>query len=355
MRKYSLAILPGDGIGPEVMNIAVKVLDYVANLFDFEVNKKNFLVGGAAIDECGEALPLNTVSGCKDSDAILFGSVGGPKWENMPPEKQPERASLLPLRKIFGLYANIRPVIVYPSLVSLSPIKDSYIQDGLDMLIVRELTSGIYFGEPKKMSKDHALDTLYYKKSEIIRIAKMAFELASSRSKKVTSIDKANVLTSMVFWRKIVSEIGKEYPDVKLEHLYVDNAAMQLIKAPSQFDVVLTPNMFGDILSDEASILTGSLGMLPSASLNEKKFGLYEPAGGSAPDIVGQNLANPIAQILCVSMLLKSSFGLVEASNKIEEGIRQVLLKGIRTKDIAQGGDFVSTEEMGEAIIAEIK
>jgi 3-isopropylmalate dehydrogenase len=359
---YEIAVLPGDGIGPEVMDEAQRVLDQVAARVDIELVWHHADVGGIAIDRHGSALPEETLEVCRAADAILFGSVGGPKWESLPPERQPERAALLPLRKIFGLYANLRPAIVFPTLSHASPLKEEIVGGGLDILVVRELTGGIYFGEPKGREGDRAFDTLVYTKSEIERIARLAFETARLRRKRLTSIDKANVLTSMVMWREVVSDLGSEYPDVELSHMYVDNAAMQLVRNPSQFDVILCGNMFGDILSDEASMLAGSLGMLPSASLagapgadEGASFGLYEPSGGSAPDIAGQGVANPIAQILSAAMMLKYSFGLSEAYDAVFDGVRAALDKGARTADIAQPGEqIIGTKEMGDRILAEI-
>ncbi|MFP4377357.1 MAG: 3-isopropylmalate dehydrogenase [Spirochaetales bacterium] len=353
-----LAILPGDGIGPEVMAEALKVLRAVGERFEVELELQNALVGGAAIDATGEALPEETVQLCRESDAVLFGSVGGPKWESLPPEKQPERAALLPLRKIFGLFANLRPAIIFPQLVGASPIRSDIIGDGLDLLVVRELTGGIYFGEPKERTSERGLDTMVYTRGEIERIARLGFESARARSKKLCSIDKANVLQTMVLWREVVTEISADYPDVELSHMYVDNAAMQLVRNPRQFDVLLCGNMFGDILSDEASMITGSLGLLPSASLAEARpgslakptFGLYEPAGGSAPDIAGKGIANPIAQILSAALMLRHSFGMDEAYRAIFASVESALEQGLRTADIAGGGKSVSTEEIGDAI-----
>lgn len=349
-------MLPGDGIGPEVMKQAVKVLNSVSDKFEYEYAD----VGGIAIDNHGEALPKSTLRVCENSDAILFGSVGGPKWESLPPEKQPERAALLPLRKHFNLFANLRPAIVYPELAASSPLKPSVIgENGLNILVVRELSSGIYFGTPKGMREENGekvgFDTLVYSESEIERITRVAFDAAMLRDKTVTSIDKANVLSTMVLWRQVVAKVAKDYPNVELKNMYVDNAAMQLSINPRQFDVILADNMFGDILSDIGAAITGSLGMLASASLNESGFGMYEPAGGSAPDIAGKNIANPIAQILSAAMMLKYSFNMVEESQKIENGVKKALAKGYRTRDIAgENRDSVkicSTEEITSHII----
>lgn len=355
MSTKKIAVLAGDGIGPEVMAEAEKVLDAVSKKYNVTFEKEYADVGGIAIDNHGKALPESTVEACKKADAVLFGSVGGPKWENLPPEEQPERGALLPLRKIFGLYANLRPAIIFPQLKDASPLKPEIIGDKFDVLVVRELTGGIYFGQPKGQDGDKAFDTLVYTKPEIERIAKVAFEAAKKRGSKVTSIDKANVLTSMVMWRQVVTEFAKQYPEVEVNHMYVDNAAMQLVKNPGQFDVVLCGNMFGDILSDEASMITGSLGMLPSASLAEGTFGLYEPSGGSAPDIAGQGIANPIAQILSMAMMLKYSFGMDDAYDDIFKAIETVLEEGYRTGDImSEGKKKVNTKEIGDLIASKI-
>ena len=355
-----IAVLPGDGIGPEVMVQAVRVLDEAAKTFGFKLAYEYADIGGAAIDNHGKALPDSTLALCEQSDAILFGSVGGPKWESLPPEEQPERGALLPLRKHFGLYCNLRPAKVFPTLASASPLKPEIVKDGFDILCMRELTGGIYFGEPKGrkgVGKDEtAFDTMVYSRFEIERIARMAFEAARKRRNIVTSVDKANVLFSMVLWRETVTEIAKEYPDVTLNHIYVDNATMQLVKDPHQFDVLLCGNMFGDIISDECAMITGSMGLLASASLNEKNFGLYEPAGGSAPDIAGKGIANPIAQVLSGAMMLKYTFGYGDAADAIETAISNVLDKGIFTADLTDQKDkAVNTEAMGDAIVAELQ
>jgi len=355
--KKAIAILAGDGIGPEVMEQAIRVLDKIKAKYNVDFEYKYADVGGIAIDKHGEALPEETLKICESSDAILFGAVGGPKWENLPPEKQPERAALLPLRKHFNLFANLRPAIIYPQLVFASPLKKEIIGDeGFDILVVRELTSGIYFGQPKGIEEENGKkigkDTMIYREDEVRRIAKIAFEAARKRRKKVTSIDKANVLMSMVLWREIVNDVAKDYPDVELNHMYVDNAAMQLVKNPKQFDVILAGNMFGDILSDEAAAITGSLGMLASASLNESSFGLYEPAGGSAPDIAGQGIANPIAEILSAALMLRYSFNMDEAAENIENAIYKTLEAGYRTRDIySEGTILCSTAEITDKII----
>ncbi len=352
-------MLAGDGIGPEVMAEAIKVLDAVSAKFSFELKYEYADVGGVAIDNHGEALPASTLSLCEKSDAVLFGSVGGPKWESLPPEEQPERAALLPLRKHFDLFCNLRPARVFKSLTAACPLRADIVGDGFDILCVRELTSGIYFGTPKGREgsgeEERAFDTMAYKRSEVRRIARMAFDAARLRNKKVTSIDKANVLTTMVLWSEVVIEVSAEYPDVELSHLYVDNATMQLVKDPHQFDVMLCGNMFGDIISDESAMLTGSMGLLASASLNTEKFGLYEPAGGSAPDIAGKGVANPIAQILSASMMLRYSFGLDEAADAIDAAVEKTLEKGVHSIDIAiDKSKAVGTAAMGDAIIAEL-
>jgi 3-isopropylmalate dehydrogenase len=356
MSVKKIAVLPGDGIGPEVIDEAIKVLDKVSGIFGLEFSYTFADVGGAALDNHGEPLPASTVKICEDSDAVLFGSVGGPKWEKFPPEKQPERGALLPLRKHFNLYANLRPAIIFKELKEASPLKSAIIGDGFDIMIIRELTGGIYFGQPKFKDDNKGFDTLIYTRPEIVRIAKVAFETAMKRNKKVTSIDKANVLSTSILWREVVEEVAKDYPEVALNHLYVDNASMQLVKDPRQFDVMLCDNMFGDILSDEASMITGSIGMLPSASLSDGTFGLYEPAGGSAPDIAGKGIANPIAQILSGAMMLKYSFGLNEAYTMIFNSIEKALEQGFRTGDImSEGKKLIGTKEMGELILSNIK
>lgn len=355
MSEKKIAVLPGDGIGPEVMKEAIKVLDKISSKYGVKFSYTFADIGGAAIDNHGEAFPASTEKTCRESDAILFGSVGGPKWEKLPPEKQPERGALLPLRKKFNLYANLRPAIIFKELRDASPLKSEIIGDGFDIVIIRELTGGIYFGQPKGREGNRAFDTLVYTEQEVERIARVGFETARKRGKKLTSIDKANVLTTMVMWREVVERVAKEYPDITLNHMYVDNAAMQLVKNPKQFDVVLCDNMFGDILSDEAAMITGSMGMLPSASLSEGTFGLFEPAGGSAPDIAGKGIANPIAQILSAAMMLKYSFGMDEAYVKIYGAIEQILKEGYRTIDIMSAGmKQVGTSEMGDLILSKL-
>ncbi len=358
---FKVAVLPGDGIGPEVMAEALKVLDAVEKKYDVCFERTIANVGGAGIDNEGKALPETTIEICKASDAILFGSVGGPKWESLPPDEQPERGALLPLRKIFGLFCNLRPAIIFPALTGASSLKEEVIEGGFDLLVVRELTGGIYFAEPKGIEGEGAqrtgFDTMKYSDAEVERISHVAFQAARKRGKKVCSIDKANVLSTSVLWREVVERVAKEYPDVELSHMYVDNAAMQLVKWPKQFDVMLCGNMFGDIISDEAAMLTGSLGMLPSASLAEGSFGMYEPSGGSAPDIAGQGIANPIAQILSASMMLRYSFGMVDAADAIDAAVEKVLNAGYRTGDIYQGladEKKVNTAEIGDAIVAHL-
>ncbi len=362
---YHIAVLAGDGIGPEVMAQARRILDVISSRFALNLQFSEHRVGGIAIDHDGTALPADTLAACEKSHAILFGSVGGPKWENLPPHQQPERAALLPLRKHFGLFANLRPALCFPALTHASPIRPDIVAGGFDVLCVRELTGGLYFGQPKgteiRDGEPVAIDTMIYKKSEIERIAHVAFQAAQERSKKLTSIDKANVLENGVLWRKTVTEIAAHYPDVVLNHLYVDNAAMQLIRQPKSFDVVLAENLFGDILSDEMAMITGSLGMLPSASLGSihpatgLPFGLYEPSGGTAPDIAGLGIANPIAQILSAAMLLRHSLGQENAAVAIETAVRQTIDDGFRTGDIwSEGTEKIGTAAMGDAILARI-
>lgn len=358
---FKIAVLPGDGIGPEVMAEALKVLDAVEKKYDVTFERTMANVGGAGIDIEGKALPDSTVAICKSSDAILFGSVGGPKWESLPPDEQPERGALLPLRKIFGLFCNLRPAIIFPALTGASSLKEEVISGGFDILVVRELTGGIYFASPKGIEGEGAertgFDTMKYSAAEVERISHVAFEAARKRGKKVCSIDKANVLSTSIVWRETVEQVAKQYPDIELSHMYVDNAAMQLVKWPKQFDVMLCGNMFGDIISDEAAMLTGSLGMLPSASLAEGSFGMYEPSGGSAPDIAGQGIANPIAQILSASMMLRYSFGMIDAADALDAAVEKTLNDGYRTGDIYQGAEGekkVNTVEIGAAIIARL-
>lgn len=358
-KNYHIAVLPGDGIGPEVMAQAQKVMKAVSERFSLNITTKEYDIGGIAIDNHGSPLPADTLAGCEQADAILFGSVGGPKWEHLPANEQPERGALLPLRKHFKLFCNLRPARLYEGLEAYCPLRADIAQRGFDILCVRELTGGIYFGQPKgregEGAQERAFDTEIYHRYEIERIARFAFESARKRRHKVTSIDKANVLQSSILWREVVTEIAKEYPDVEIQHMYIDNATMQLIKDPSQFDVLLCSNIFGDILSDECAMITGSMGMLPSASVNEECFGLYEPAGGSAPDIAGKNIANPIAQILSAALLLRYSFNEDNAAQTIEDAITQVLAKGYRTADLAGDGNAITTAEMGDRIAQYIR
>jgi 3-isopropylmalate dehydrogenase len=357
--EKKIAVLPGDGVGPEVMREAIKVLTAVQQRFDLALKFTEADVGGGAIDRCGEALPAETLKRCEASDAILFGSVGGPQWESLPPERQPERASLLPLRRHFDLFCNLRPARVFKSLAGASPLRPDIVKDGFDILCVRELTGDIYFGRPKgregEGAEERAFDTMAYRRFEIERIARSAFRLARGRRKRVTSVDKANVLATSVLWREVVGALAAEYSDVALTHMYVDNAAMQLVRNPHAFDVLLCGNLFGDILSDECAMLTGSLGLLPSASINAAQFGLYEPAGGSAPDIAGRGIANPVAQILSAALMLRISLGAEEAAAAVERAVADALQAGVRTADIAAAGqEAVGTSEMGTAVAARI-
>lgn len=356
---FSIAVLAGDGIGPEVMEQALKVLDVIGDKFDLKFKLNNFDVGGVAIDKYGTPLPKETLAACQFSDAILFGSVGGPKWEHLAPHLQPERGALLPLRQHFELFCNLRPAQIHQGLSDFSPLRADISAQGFNIMVVRELTGGIYFGHPKgrqgQGSQEFAYDTEVYKRAEIERIAHVAFKTARLRNKKVTSVDKANVLQSSVLWREVVEDIGKKYPDVALSHLYIDNATMQLIKEPQQFDVLLCSNLFGDILSDECAMITGSMGLLPSASLNEKQFGLYEPAGGSAPDIAGKNIANPIAQILSVALMLRYSFNQQSAASAIENAVTKALKAHQFTADLAINSPAISTSDMGDIIAAYVQ
>lgn len=356
--KYKITVLAGDGIGPEITEQALRVLDAAASRFGFEVETGHALLGGAAIDATGVPLPDETVEMCKSSDAVLLGAVGGPKWDNLPGDKRPEKG-LLEIRSALGLFANLRPALVYPALRGASPLKDEILGEGLDLLVVRELTGGIYFGNRGRKEVnggESAFDTEEYSAEEIRRICKIAFELAMKRGKKLCSIDKANVLESSRLWRETVTALSADYPQVSLSHMYVDNAAMQLVRAPGQFDTIVTSNMFGDILSDEASQITGSIGMLPSASLGVSKPGLYEPIHGSAPDIAGKDIANPIAAVLSVAMMLRYSLGQPEAADEIEAAVNLVLESGVRTADIAYGGETpVGTRKMGENILKALR
>ena len=363
MDSLKFTVLPGDYIGPEVMESALAVLDTVAKRHGLKLEHSTHDVGGAGIDNHGKALPDSTLEACKEADAILFGSVGGPKWESLPPKEQPERAALLPLRKEFSLYANIRPGLLYPELTDASPLKTERIPEGIDVVCIRELTGGIYFGQPKETKtlpngEKQAIDTMVYKTSEIERIAEVAAMAAHGRKKKVCSVDKANVLETSVLWREtVINYFKKNHPGIELSHMYVDNAAMQLARDPNQFCVLFTENMFGDILSDELGVICGSLGMLASASLGVKKnrhgqpFGLFEPSGGTAPDIAGKGIANPCAQILSVALMLRYSFGLEDIAQNIETAVRKTVEDGVRTGDIAFGKKAVGTKAMTEAIL----
>lgn len=359
------AVLPGDGIGPEVMDVALEVLEAFSAKHGLALEHDTFDVGGVGIDNHGKALPEVTLAACRESDAILFGSIGGPKWEHLPPNEQPERGALLPLRKHFELFANLRPGVLFPELADASPLRKENVANGIDVLCVRELTGGIYFGQPKEIREIEgdieAIDTLVYRKSEIERIARVAIDAARARGKKLCSIDKANVLQSSVLWRKTVTDLVKaEAPELELTHMYVDNAAMQLTRSPNQFDVMVTENMMGDILSDELAAVCGSLGMLASASLGTgtnrhgHRFGLYEPAGGSAPDIAGKGIANPCAQLLSAALMLRFSFGQEAAAADLERAVKEAVSSGTRTGDIAFGGQSVGTKEMAAAVKARV-
>lgn len=355
MMKTKIAVLPGDGIGPEIVAEAVKALRAVARRFGHDFEMTECPVGGSAYDMCGDCLPETTLAACKAAGAVLLGAVGGPKWDDLPPEKRPERRALLTLRRELGLFANLRPAKVWDALKSASPLKDEIAARGIDLLIVRELTGGAYFGEKGRTEGGKsAYDVTPYSAHEIERVARVAFEAARVRRRKVTSVDKANVLETSRLWRETVTALqAEEYADVELDHMYVDNAAMQLVREPSRFDVVLTENMFGDILSDEASQITGSIGMLPSASLGAAEGGMYEPIHGSAPDIAGKGIANPVATILSAAMMLRHSFGLSAEADAVERAVAGALAAGMRTLDIAPDGasSTVSTREMGDAIV----
>ena len=362
---FNVGVIRGDGIGPEVVTEAVKVLDAVGAKFGHEFKYTEILMGGCSIDACGEPLTDEAIAAAKASDAVLMGSIGGntstSPWYKLPADKRPE-AGLLKLRKSLNLFANLRPAYLYNELKEACPLRDDIIGDGFDMMIMRELTGGLYFGERSTKEENGQLvarDSLTYSENEIRRIAKRGFDIAMKRRKKVTSVDKANVLDSSRLWRKIVEEVAKDYPEVTYEHMLVDNCAMQLVKDPRQFDVILTENMFGDILSDEASMVTGSIGMLSSASLNDTKFGLYEPSGGSAPDIAGKGIANPIATILSAAMMLRYSFDLDAEADAVENAVKQVLKDGYRTIDIMpRGGSTVKqvgTSEMGDLIVERLQ
>ncbi len=351
--NYKIAVIPGDGIGPEIVGEAIKVLDAVGSKFGHKFEYEYLLAGGAAIDAVGQCLPDETIEKCKASDAVLLGAVGGPKWDNLPGDQRPEKA-LLGLRSALGLFANLRPALMFDELKAACPLRPEKVDGGLDIMIVRELTGGIYFGERgyKETDLGHsAYDVEMYSEMEIERIAEMAFELAMKRSKKVTSVDKANVLETSRLWRKTVAKVGEKYPEVTVDNLYVDNAAMQLVHNPQQFDVIVTNNIFGDILSDEASMITGSIGMLPSASLAKGAFGMYEPIHGSAPDIAGTGKANPMATILSLAMMMRYTFNLIEESDAIKKAVADVLREGYRTADImTEGNKLVTTTEVGQLV-----
>lgn len=359
--KLNIGVIKGDGIGPEIVTAALKVLDRIAVVYDHQCVYQQLLLGGASIDVNGIPLTDETIAGAKACDAVLMGSIGGDAktspWYQLEPAKRPE-AGLLKIRKELNLFANLRPAILYDELKSACPLKEDIIAGGFDMMIMRELTGGLYFGERKTVEEDGVLtayDTLTYNENEIRRIAIRAFDIAMKRDKRVISVDKANVLDSSRLWRKVVEAVAADYPQVILEHMLVDNCAMQLVKEPKQFDVILTENMFGDILSDEASMITGSIGMLASASLNETKFGLYEPSGGSAPDIAGKDIANPIATILSAAMMLRYTFDLDREADAVEGAVSQVLKEGYRTGDIMSDGlKQVGTKEMGNLICERI-
>ncbi|QUH30956.1 3-isopropylmalate dehydrogenase [Vallitalea guaymasensis] len=350
--NYNIAVIPGDGIGPDIVEQGKLVLDKVGEKFGHSFEYKEVLAGGIAIDKVGEPLPQETIDVCKKSDSVLLGAVGGPKWDNL--ADRPEKA-LLGLRSELELFANIRPATMFDQLRDACPLKDEIIGDGgLDLVVVRELTGGIYFGERGRQG-EKAFDTMEYGVDEIKRIAKVGFDIAMKRNKKVTSIDKANILENSRLWRSVVEEMAKDYPEVEVNHLYVDNGAMQLVINPKQFDVILTGNMFGDILSDEASMITGSIGMLPSASLGSSKLGMYEPIHGSAPDIAGMDKANPIATILSVAMMLRYSFDLEDEAKAIEKAVEEVLEDGYRTGDImSKGMKSIGTKEMGSLIASKL-
>ena len=356
MKNYNIVLLKGDGIGPEIVNEAVKVLDKTAEKFGFTVTYDEALLGGCAIDATGVPLPEETIAKCKASDSVLLGAVGGPKWDNQPGNNRPE-AGLLGIRGALGLFANLRPAVIFEPLRDASPLKSEIIGDAMDIMIVRELTGGIYFGKRGRFEEDGvpaAYDTEKYSVTEVERIARVAFDMAMKRNKKLTSVDKANVLDSSRLWRETMIRISKEYPEVELNHLYVDNCAMQLVRNPKQFDVIVTSNIFGDILSDEASMISGSIGMLASASLNSTKCGMYEPIHGSAPDIAGKGIANPLATILSVAMMLRYSLDEPEAADAIEKAVSEVL-KTTRTPDIyTEGTKKVSCSEMGDIVCSMI-
>ena len=349
MKNYTIGVIKGDGIGPEIVDEAIKVLDAVAAVEDIQFDYKEYLMGGIAIDETGVPLPAETIQGVKRCDSVLFGAIGGPKWDGVERHLRPE-SGLLALRKEMGTFANLRPAIVYDELVDASTLKPEVLK-GVDIMVVRELTGGIYFGQPRELHADRAFNTMVYTREEVIRIAKVGFDIAMQRDKRLCSVDKANVLEVSQFWREIVEEVARDYPEVELSHMYVDNAAMQLIRNPKQFDVILTGNIFGDILSDAASMLSGSIGLLPSASTGAG-VGLYEPIHGSAPDIAGQGIANPIATISSASMMLRYALGENRAADRIDNAIKRALAEGYRTGDLSAFGavEVCATEEMGSII-----
>ncbi len=351
--NYTIAVIPGDGIGPDIISETTAVLDRVGELFGHSFTFNEFLAGGAALDAVGVPLPEQTLAGCRNSDAVLLGAVGGPKWDDLEGHMRPEQA-LLGLRSALGLFANLRPAILYEQLKEACPLRPDIIGKGLDIQVVRELTGGIYFGERGRRQLpegEQAYDTMAYSVPEIERIVRLAFDIAMKRKKLVTSVDKANILESSRLWRATAERIAAEYPEVILNHMYVDNAAMQLVRDPHQFDVIVTSNMFGDILSDEASMITGSIGMLPSASLGAGSFGMYEPVHGSAPDIAGKDKANPIATVLSAAMMLRYTFGLVEEADAVERAVEEVLKSRYRTGDImSEGMELAGTRFMGKLI-----
>jgi 3-isopropylmalate dehydrogenase len=345
----NIAVIEGDGIGPDIIEQTIKVLDVVGKKYGHAFTYTKALAGGAALDALGKPLPKETLEMCASRDAVLLGAVGGPAWDHLEGSLRPEQA-LLGLRSGLGLFANLRPAVLFKELKDSCPLREDIIGDGLDIMVVRELTGGIYFGERGRSGKS-VYDTMAYSESEVTRIAKLAFETAMKRSKKVTSVDKANILESSRLWRAVVEDVAKQYPEVELNHMYVDNAAMQLVRNPHQFDVIVTSNMFGDILSDEASMITGSIGMLPSASLGEGSFGMYEPVHGSAPDIAGQDKANPLATILSASMMLRYTFGLRKEADAVDKAVEQVLSEGYRTADImSEGNTLIGTAETGRLV-----
>lgn len=354
---YRIAVVPGDGIGPEVVGQTLKVLDKVGEIYGHSFEYEKVLAGGCAIDAVGQCLPQETIDTCKAADAVLLGAVGGWKWDTLPGNERPEMA-LLGLRKELGLFANLRPAMLFEELADACPLRPETIEGGLDIVVVRELTGGIYFGEKGTKDTDMgpaAYDVEQYSEEEVRRIAHVAFDMAMKRDKKVTSVDKANVLESSRLWRRVVAQVAEEYPQVELSNMYVDNAAMQLVRNPKQFDVIVTSNIFGDILSDEASMITGSIGLLPSASLAKGNFGMYEPVHGSAPDIAGKDMANPMATILSAAMMLRYTFGLGEEADAVEKAVKKVLADGHRTHDIAGDGEkAIGTEEAGRLIVENI-